>query len=71
MSAPDTNIEKQKKRHRPPLIGIASAVIFGVGMLIILGFFVLGNADDETAIIEPVGTVGTTGTVNEGTSDSN
>ena len=29
MSPPDTNIERQEKRHRPALIGIAIAVIMG------------------------------------------
>lgn len=33
MSAPQTNIEKQKKRHRGPLIGMALVAIFGVGMI--------------------------------------
>ncbi len=30
MSAPDTNIEKQKKRHSAPLLGIGAAVVVGV-----------------------------------------
>ncbi|MEM9798527.1 MAG: hypothetical protein AAF919_18705 [Pseudomonadota bacterium] len=30
MSAPDTNVEKQEKRHAGPLIGIAAAVVFGL-----------------------------------------
>lgn len=33
MSAPQTNIEKQKRWHRGPLIGMALAVIFGVGLI--------------------------------------
>lgn len=33
MSAPQTNIEKQKRWHRGPLIGMAVAVIFGVAMI--------------------------------------
>ena len=28
-SAPKTNIETQKRRHRGPLVGMATAVIFG------------------------------------------
>ncbi|MEO0744197.1 MAG: hypothetical protein AAFU86_00990 [Pseudomonadota bacterium] len=28
MSAPNTNIERQKKRHRPALIGMAVVAIF-------------------------------------------
>ncbi len=32
MSAPDTNLEKQKRRHRGPLIGMALGVLF-VGVI--------------------------------------
>ena len=35
MSAPQTNIEKQKRWHRGPLIGMALVTIFGVGMIFI------------------------------------
>lgn len=31
MSAPHTNIDKQTRRHRWPLIGMAVAVVIGVG----------------------------------------
>lgn len=34
MSAPDTNIDKQKKRHKPSLFGIGGAAVFGVVLLI-------------------------------------
>ena len=33
MAAPQTNIEKQKRWHRGPLIGMALVVIFGVGLI--------------------------------------
>ena len=33
MSAPDTNIKKQKRWHRAPLIGMAVVVLFGVAMI--------------------------------------
>ena len=33
MSAPQTDIEKQKRWHRGPLIGMALVVIFGVGLI--------------------------------------
>ncbi|MGB3406355.1 MAG: hypothetical protein WBA67_02580 [Jannaschia sp.] len=46
MSAPDTNIEKQKKHHAGPLIGIAAGVVFA-GLLL----FVYLSAN-----VEPVGT---------------
>ncbi|SHG78854.1 hypothetical protein [Marivita hallyeonensis] len=34
MTAPSTNIEKQKKRHRPALLGMAAVVIFA-GVLLL------------------------------------
>jgi hypothetical protein len=34
MSPPDTNLKKQKRRHRGPLIGMALAVVFGVGIIL-------------------------------------
>lgn len=33
MSAPRTDIEKQKRWHRGPLIGMGLAVIVGVGLI--------------------------------------
>ena len=33
MAAPHTDIEKQKRWHRGPLIGMALVVIFGVGLI--------------------------------------
>lgn len=35
MSAPDTNLDRQKRRHRFALIAIAAAVVFG--LLVFLG----------------------------------
>ena len=34
MSPPDTNLNKQKRRHRYPLIGMAFVVLFGVGVIL-------------------------------------
>jgi hypothetical protein len=34
MSAPRTNLETQKRRHRGPLIGMALVAIFGVGLIV-------------------------------------
>ncbi|SHI61267.1 hypothetical protein [Wenxinia saemankumensis] len=39
MSAPHTNVEKQAKRHRPALWGIAFAAVFGVAMIMFLLFW--------------------------------
>ena len=41
MSAPDTNIEKQNKRHRPSLIGIGAVVAFAGVLLIALIVYVV------------------------------
>lgn len=43
MSAPQTNIEKQKRRHRGPLVGMVLVTIFGVAMLF---FWLTGEAED-------------------------
>jgi hypothetical protein len=51
MSAPDTNMKKQKRRHKPALIGIGAAVLFGIAMMIGLGFFVVDNADEASETI--------------------
>ena len=45
MSAPKTNLEKQKWRHRGPLIGIVVAVALAVGLLL----WLLGH----TLVVEP------------------
>lgn len=57
MSAPDTNIDRQKKRHRPVLIGIAAVLLFaGTIFLLNMGYAIdedgpLENAvEDETTI---------------------
>lgn len=41
MSAPQTNIEKQKRWHKGPLIGMALVTLFGVAMLF---FWLMGEA---------------------------
>lgn len=32
MSAPQTNIERQKRRHKGPLIGMIAAVVLALGL---------------------------------------
>ncbi|QBF31281.1 hypothetical protein [Thalassococcus sp. S3] len=66
MSAPDTNIEKQERRHAPSLLGIGAAVVFGLAMLVGLLIYVTSNgaaptADavtntDQAKILNPVNT---------------
>jgi len=34
MSAPQTNLEKQKRRHRGPLIGITFGLLVGAGLAV-------------------------------------
>ncbi len=34
MSAPRTNIETQKRRHKGPLIGMALVALFAVGLIV-------------------------------------
>lgn len=44
MSAPDTNLEKQKNRHRPALIGIAVVLVFaGLVFLMNMGTAIEGE----------------------------
>jgi hypothetical protein len=43
VSAPRTNIEKQKKKHFTPLVGVGLAVAFGIVMVLLY----LGNAFDR------------------------
>jgi hypothetical protein len=45
MSAPDTNVEKQRRRHIVPLIGITCAVIFA---LVLLFLQMVDVAEDGT-----------------------
>ncbi|WP_417817733.1 hypothetical protein [Tritonibacter scottomollicae] len=53
MSAPDTNIEKEEKRHKPSLIAIRVSIVV---VLVMLGVFLLSVAnnasDDEVATDE-------------------
>ncbi|MFD2738554.1 hypothetical protein ACFSUD_03130 [Sulfitobacter aestuarii] len=49
MSAPRTNIEKQERDHKPSLLGIRGAMIFGALMLLGVFFYVIINGGDEDA----------------------
>lgn len=59
MSAPDTNVDKQTRRHKAPLVGMVLAIIV-VGVLV---FAFLGRSADDN--VEPgsaaPATVGTDG----------
>ncbi|MGR3486060.1 MAG: hypothetical protein ACU0BF_11995 [Paracoccaceae bacterium] len=45
MSAPETNIEKQEKRHKGPLIGMGAMVAWSVGLLILFVAFMAWSGD--------------------------
>lgn len=49
MSAPDTNVEKQEANHKPALLGIKGAMLFGAAMMIGLVAFSMFRADDYGA----------------------
>lgn len=53
MSAPNTNLDKQKRRHWFPLIGMALVVIFGVIMIM----FWLGEEAAQSDPASPPPTV--------------
>jgi hypothetical protein len=52
MSAPHTDPEKQARRHKAPLWGMALAVIFGVALITWFGVQVAqrGNTPNEPAV---------------------
>lgn len=77
MSAPDTNIERQEKRHKPALLGMGGAVAFGaIMLLLIIAFGVMrgGDASIEEVYNEEGTAAGTAtefDTYQPGTNDSN
>jgi len=58
MSAPQTNLETQKRRHIGPLIGMALVAIFGVSLIVYWQFEEAaqgqGPGSDAPAIEAPV-----------------
>jgi hypothetical protein len=46
MSAPETNVEKQTRRHKGPLIGIAVAIAFVLGVVVALSMSTSGEEVD-------------------------
>jgi hypothetical protein len=49
MSAPDTNVEKQARRHKPALYGIALAVLVAVVAIIVFATSDGLNPADQAA----------------------
>ncbi len=46
MSAPDTNVKKQERRHKVPLMGMKSVVVFAALALIALVFYTVLQTED-------------------------
>ena len=46
MSAPKTDLDKQKKRHRGAMTGIITVVVFALILLAILMVFISANGND-------------------------
>lgn len=65
MSAPDTNVEKQEKKHKAPLGGMALVVGFALVLLVLLVFFVFGNGEEPAGSEIVVGAGGETTAVSE------
>lgn len=50
MSPPDTDIEKQERRHSPALWGIAIAIILGFVFFAMMALTTVENADEESQV---------------------
>lgn len=50
MSAPDTNTSTEEAKHRPALLGIKGAMLFGAAMMIGLVGFNMVNSGSGTAV---------------------
>lgn len=59
MSAPNTDLEKQAKRHRGPLRGMFAVVLFALVLLALLAFWAFGRGGDpEGAEVQIEATTG-------------
>lgn len=63
MSAPDTNVDRQEIKHRPALLGIKGAMLFGALMMIGLAVFTISNSGDGEAVSNSNGVSGETSAV--------
>lgn len=59
MSAPDTNVERQEAKHRPALLGIKGAMLFGALMMIGLVGFNMANTGNGEAVSNASGSTNT------------
>ena len=53
MSAPQTNLEKQERRHAGPLIGIAGCLAFAAILLVAYFGFIVEPVEDGDAEAAP------------------
>ncbi|MFN3208718.1 MAG: hypothetical protein ACE369_06900 [Roseovarius sp.] len=53
MTPPDTNVEKQAKRHKGPLGGMTLAVVFASVLFAIFYVFVISGGEDEEGAPAP------------------
>ncbi len=62
MSAPDTNVEKQERRHKTPLTALKGSVVIAVLLLVGFMFYTAAQSGDgqDAAITDTVPTVDTT-----------
>lgn len=63
MSAPDTNIETQERRHQSSLMGIKGAMLFGALMMVLLGSYQLFVGSDASAYVDDTEVAPQTSTV--------
>ena len=54
MSAPHTDLEKQKKRHKAPLLGMRAVVMWSVGLLVLLILFIAFTGNEPEGSDEVV-----------------
>lgn len=54
MTPPDADLEKQKRRHRGPLVGIAIVAAFGVGLIVLWVIEVVLTAPDSVDTSEDI-----------------
>jgi len=53
MSAPETNTQRQERRHRPALIGIAAALVLAAVAAIIMAFFSVPSSEQAAPDLVP------------------
>jgi hypothetical protein len=54
MSAPHTDVEKQKKKHRTPLLGMRAVVLWSLILLVLLIAFIALTGNEPTGADEVV-----------------